>query len=307
MSKKTKIIISSILAFLIIATTLASGYFFKVAEVRDNSNPVQNLAKDHPLYHEYTSFINANKQNWSIQSDDDLTLKAWYLPAEKATNKTVILVHGFRSNKDRMAQYGWMFHEQGYNVLLPDNRAHGDSEGELIGYGWLDRLDSIKWINEIIKKNGQNSEIAMFGLSMGAATVMMTSGEKLPDNVKLFIEDCGYNNVFDETAYQAKQMYNLPAFPLVYMVSGISKVLAGYSYTEASSVNQLKKNTRPMLFIHGEADDYVPTSMVYENYNATKGPKEMLIVPNAKHAQSYDTDKELYEKTVSAFMHKYFK
>lgn len=110
---------------------------------------------------------------------------------------------------------------------MPDARGHGKSEGDYIGFGWDERKDYLQWINRIIKKDPQ-SEIVLHGVSMGAATVMMTSGEKLPDNVKAFVEDCGYSSVKGELGYQLKEMFNLPAFPLIPVTSLVTKVRAGY-------------------------------------------------------------------------------
>ncbi|MCC9921034.1 alpha/beta hydrolase, partial [Streptococcus agalactiae] len=231
---------------------------------------------------------------------------AWYVPAVKKTHKTAVVVHGFANSKENMKAYGWLFHKLGYNVLMPDNIAHGESHGQLIGYGWNDRENIIKWTEMIVDKN-PSSQITLFGVSMGGATVMMASGEKLPSQVVNIIEDCGYSSVWDELKFQAKEMYGLPAFPLLYEVSTISKIRAGFSYGQASSVEQLKKNNLPALFIHGDKDNFVPTSMVYDNYKATAGKKELYIVKGAKHAKSFETEPEKYEKRISSFLKKYEK
>jgi fermentation-respiration switch protein FrsA (DUF1100 family) len=297
----------SIIGVILVVFIAAGFYFFRIAEIRadkDFINDTPMTAKS-PVYPEQQFFLKAKKQSWSQTTKDGLKLDAWYLPNEKKSNKTAVIAHGFAGSKEKMAEYGTLFYNLGYNVLIPDDRAHGESEGKFIGYGWLDRKDYIGWIQQVIDKNGKDEKIVMFGLSMGAATTMMTSGEKLPENVKAFVEDCGYDSVWNEIKYQAKALYNLPAFPLIYEVSAISKLRAGYDYKEASSVAQLKKNKRPMLFIHGGDDDFVPTEMVYKNWEATQGQKELLIVPKAKHAESYATDKALYTKTVGDFVNKW--
>ncbi|GAY72145.1 hydrolases of the alpha/beta superfamily [Lentilactobacillus kosonis] len=137
-----------------------------------------------------------------------------------------------------------MFHQLGYNVLLPDARGHGDSQGNYIGFGWPERLDYDKWIAQVIHRQGSDSQIVVFGVSMGGATTMMVSGTKLPSQVKAFVEDCGYTSANDEIVYQAKQLYHLPAvprFPLVDIVSSITQFKDGYNFKEASSLNQVKK------------------------------------------------------------------
>lgn len=171
-----------------------------------------------------------------------------------------------------------------------------------------EKEDIRNWINQVIAKNGQDSKIIVMGQSMGGATTMMVSGMKLPSQVKAFIEDCGYSSVKEEIMYQAGNLCNLnkiARMPLVEAVSGINKVKNGFFLGQASSVKQLKKNTRPFLFIHGGKDHFVPTEMVYQNYAATDAPKEIWIAPLAGHALSYQMYKKEYQKTVKAFLDKY--
>ncbi|MBS7577934.1 MULTISPECIES: alpha/beta hydrolase [unclassified Enterococcus] len=286
-------------------TIPASLYFFQVAQVRAEKKFINHtpLSKDNPVYPLSQSFLKRNLEKRSIKNDG-LELNAWWLPNTSKTNKTVIIAHGFNGSKEDMACYGEIFYQLGYNVLMPDNRGHGSSEGKLIGYGATDKRDYIKWIKQTINKN-PDAEITLFGLSMGAATVMMTSGESLPPQVKNIIEDCGYDSVWNELTYQAKEMYNLPKFPLLYEVSAISKMRAGFWYQEASSTAALAKNKLPVLFIHGDNDKFVPTEMVYNNYAATKGPKELWLVKGAKHANSVEVATEAYINRVSQFLEKY--
>ncbi|QPS72035.1 alpha/beta hydrolase [Lactococcus garvieae] len=232
-------------------------------------------------------------------------MKAWYLPAEKATDKTILLANGYKSVRDRYGAFGWLFHDLGYNVRMPDYRAGAQSPGKYIGFGWLDRLDNKAWIEKIVTKN-PHSLIAMFGISMGAAATMMVSGENLPNNVKCFIEDCGYDTVWNELTHKAKSDYHLPPFPLIYLLSFWSKLFAGYDWKEASAVNQLRKNKKPFLFIHGDQDTFVPPEMVYRNYEATQGPKEIYIAKGGRHVRSYEIDKEKYRAVVECFLNKYF-
>lgn len=301
-------VLLGIIALLFVVSVGASFYFFHVAQIREEKSFINNngRSKGTPIYAYEQSFDQLTKETlW--MTNQGLKQDAWYVPAETATNKTVIVVHGFTNDKEGMKPYAWMFHELGYNVLMPDNMSHGDSEGQIIGYGWNDRLNVIKWAEMLVEQNS-DSEITLFGVSMGAATVMMASGEEsLPDQVVNIIEDCGYSSVWDELKYQAKEMYNLPAFPILYEVSAISKIRAGFSYGQASSVNQLKNNTRPVLFIHGSDDTFVPTSMVYKNYQATQGEKELYIVKGAGHAKSFETDPQAYIEKISTFLKKYEK
>lgn len=306
-----KIRLSKVLKWLFLIvfaiSVVASFYFFHVAQVREEKSFINNsqLKQDNPLYSYAKNFDQLSKKTMEM-SNQSLKQVAWYIPAAEKTDKTVVVVHGFSNSKENMKAYGWLFHKLGYNVLMPDNIAHGKSQGQLIGYGWNDRLNVVKWAELLVDQN-PSSQITLFGVSMGAATVMMASGEKLPNQVVNIIEDCGYTSVWDELKFQAKEMYGLPAFPILYEVSVISKVRAGFSYGQASSVNQLAKNNLPVFFIHGDKDTFVPTKMVYENYAATKGKKELYIAKGAGHAKSFEIDPVTYEKKISSFLKKYEK
>ena len=198
----------------------------------------------------------------------------------------------------------------GYNVLLPDARAHGQSQGKFIGYGWPERYDVRKWANKLIAKDGSHSQIVIFGTSMGGATAMMTSGIKLPHQVKAFVEDCGYTSLNAELNHEAGKLYHIPTvlrYPLIAILSGVNRIQNGFFTGEADSLAMLHHNTRPMLFIHGSEDTFVPTKMVYKNYAATRGPKELWVVPGAQHAASYAHCPQAYTHHVQAFLAKYVK
>lgn len=306
MNRPTKIILGIILV-LVIVLIAAGNYFYSYAVVPAKKDFLADGSKK-----KSTELISAenwfndksNRSDWQLTSTDGLKLSAYYLPAEKDQHKTVIIAHGYMGQASDMPQYAKIYHDLGYNVLMPDARGHGKSEGDYIGFGWHERKDYLQWIDRVIKKDPQ-SEIVLHGVSMGGATVMMTSGEKLPDNVKAFVEDCGYSSVKGELNYQLKQMFNLPSFPLIPVTSLVTKIRAGYFFGEADAIKQLNKNKRPMLFIHGDKDDFVPYSMLAEVYAATKGPKEQYVVHGAKHAEALSSDPSLYQKKVTEFIQKY--
>lgn len=234
-------------------------------------------------------------------SFDSLRLKAKYIRNEQSTGKAVILAHGFRNTGDDMGKLANFYYQEGFDILLPDARGHGESEGNYIGYGWHERLDYLDWIQLLIKEHGA-TDIILHGNSMGAATVLMTSGENLPDAVKGIIADSGYSSVKAELQHQLKNIYHLPSFPLLNVTSVITNIKAGYTFEEASTVKQVKKNTRPLLIIHGDADDLVPTSMGHELYDAAGGEKELWIVPDAGHTKAFDNVTEEYEKRLKDFL-----
>ena len=203
-----------------------------------------------------------------------------------------------------MSSYVKRYYDMGYNILIPDLRGHGKSEGDYIGMGWFDRLDILKWINLILSYN-KDSKIILHGVSMGAATVAMTSGEALPRNVKAIISDCGYTSVLDQFSHQLKSMYSLPNFPVMNVSSLVTKFKAGYTLKEASTLKQVSKSNTPILYIHGDEDDFVPYKMMDELYNATSSPKEKLTIIGASHARSSKVNPDLYWSTVENFINKY--
>lgn len=203
-----------------------------------------------------------------------------------------------------MTPWARQFYEKGYHFVAPNLRGHGDSEGDYIGMGWDDRKDVLKWIDKIIALDPQ-AEIVLIGVSMGGAAVMMTSGEKLPSQVKVLVEDCGYTSAYDVFVYQLHELYGLPPFPVLNAANTLAEIRAGYSIKDASSINQLKKNKTPILFIHGEADTFVPFKMVDQLYAATDAPKEKLIIAKAGHAEAEEMNPKKYWSTVFKFVGKY--
>ena len=250
---------------------------------------------------------NAKKEHWTqaAAGHDSWTLRADYVPAATVSKKTIVVAHGYMNTKEDMASYIRMFHNAGYNVLAPDDRGHGQSDGDYIGYGWADRKDYLLWIKQLLDKQGQDQTIGLYGLSMGGATVMYLSGEKLPHQVKAIVEDCGYSSVDGEISYQAESMYHLPRWPLVPGVLRVAQMHTGVDYKNADALAALRKNHLPTFFIHGAKDKFVPTKMAHANYKASAGKKELWIVPGAAHAQSILKAPQQYQKRVTDFLARY--
>ena len=213
-----------------------------------------------------------------------------------------ICLHGYTNEPIGMARYAKRFFDRGMTVLTPAARAHELSGGTYIGMGWPERNDVVKWAREIVRRDSK-ARILIFGVSMGGATAMDVAGEKLPSQVKCIIEDCGYTSVWDEFALQLKDVFGLPSFPLLDVANVACNIRAGYDFRTASSVEQLKKATLPMLFIHGDKDTFVPYSMLDQNYDACASKvKQKLTVHGATHAKSAQTDPDLYWSTVEDFL-----
>lgn len=219
---------------------------------------------------------------------------------DKGCKKTAVVVHGWR---DCAIKFLWLAriyeHELDYNVVMPELHACGESEGDAIRMGWKDRLDVKEWMTAFL-----TDTMVVHGVSMGAATTMMLSGEQMPAGIKelRFVEDCGYTSVWDEFAGQLKEEFGLPTFPLMYSTSLLCKWRYGWSFGEASALRQVAKCPYPMLFIHGSKDTFVPTSMVHSLFEAKSGKKRLWIAEGAGHALSYKEHKAEYISLIKSFL-----
>lgn len=317
MKKKFWLKLLLILVVLAAAVLLFAGnYLVDFAIVReenvekDVAPPAEISEEAGNVIAENLAAINAQKEAWlagttveevSITSEDGLTLKGDLFAGDEDSHRWLLGIHGYTGQRSDTQNIASFYGEQGYHVLTPDMRAHGESEGKYIGMGWLDRKDVLQWIDFIIARDPQ-AEIILHGVSMGGATVMMVSGEELPENVKGIVEDCGYTSVWDIFADELAYLFHLPTFPMLDAANLMSKIRAGYDFREASAVKQVAKSTVPMVFIHGSEDNFVHTDMVYEVYEACQTPKELLVVEGAGHGQAYQMDPELYFTTVFDFL-----
>lgn len=267
----------------------------------------EHLENDYPGLHAwYDSLLEAGiLRDTVIRNDAGVRLHAYYAPADSAVG-TAVVVHGYTDNALRMMMIGRMYRDRlHYNILLPDLQNHGQSEGASIQMGWKDRLDVMRW-TEVAHELFADSTMVLHGISMGAATVMMVSGETLPDYIRAFVADCGYTSVWEQFGKELKGQFGLPAFPLLHIASGICDLRFGWNFREASAINSIARNERPTLFIHGDRDDYVPTEMVYRLYEAKRqGAKELWIAPNTDHAHAYRNHPQEYTRRVGAFLDTY--
>lgn len=290
---------------------LMGDIFFTIALNRKIKNKEEYKKKKSEEYkerqkklEEESKWVEENTREIQIISYDNLSLKARILEKNRSNHKWVILIHCYKGNHIQLADVAKKFYQLDRNCLMVDLRAHGKSEGKYIGMGYQDKKDILKWIEYIIKQD-EEAEIVLYGVSMGAATVMMTIGEKLPKQVKSAIEDCGYTSVWDEFQLRFKKILKIPTFPILPMASIISKMRAGYFFKEASCVQALEKAKTPILFIHGEEDRYVPFEMLETLYKVANSPKEKLVIQGARHTEARKVNPTLYWSKIEEFIEKY--
>lgn len=215
----------------------------------------------------------------------------------------LIMLHGYRSGAERDFCGGLKFGiDSGFNVLLVDQRAHGKSEGKCLTFGIKERYDCLTWINYVISQAGGSCKIALYGMSMGAATVLMAAGSGLPKNVACIVADCGYTSPKAIIKKVIREMH-YPVFPTYALVRLGGMLFGGFDIEEYSAVQAMEKCDIPVLFIHGDDDRFVPCDMGRENHRHCRAEgKKLLVVPNAGHGMSYMSDKNAYLGTVSEFL-----
>ncbi|NEG55487.1 alpha/beta hydrolase [Bifidobacterium platyrrhinorum] len=263
---------------------------------------------------EAARWFDRTRQPVRMRGEDGTDLRGWLFDpdcASPAPHLYAISLHGYSGGPKDMAKYAHRFARMGFTVLVPAQRAHEPSGGRYIGMGWLERGDLLGWISLIVASD-PDARILLHGVSMGAATVMMTTGDpSLPRNVEAAIEDCGYTSVWDQFLFNAKGMYHLPyrwmGGPVVRCMSASCRRAAGYGFREATCLPSLRRTIIPMMFIHGDADTFVDPAFLDRNVAACASiDREVLVVPGATHAMAASTDPVLYWRRVTAFVQRVF-
>lgn len=289
------------------------AYFYRRTMKRGNAKVERTIKMSGTDWSQYAPMMEKRKAFMMAQAHEDvyqtsfdgLRLHATYFPAlEEYANKRKVAIcfHGYTSQG--MSDYIGLsdyYLKRGYAMLLPDARAHGESEGEYIGFGCLDRKDALVWINWVIQELGEDVGIVLHGTSMGGATVLMASGLELPGQVKGIVSDCAFTSPKEVFTHVLHSMYHLPAFPAISGADILNRRLAGYGMDECNAKREVAKAKVPILFIHGTKDTFVPYHMCREIYDCCASPKKILEVEGAAHAESYYKDTESYERALDEF------
>lgn len=238
-----------------------------------------------------------------INSYDGLKLYGRYYPYEDNA-PVVIFFHGYRSScvRDGSAMYK-LGERKGINVLLVEQRSHGRSEGKAITFGIRERYDCESWVDYVVKRFGKEKKIVLWGVSMGAATVLMSADLDMPENVKGIVADCGFSSPKEIIQEVIRQM-KFPVVPAYWLAKLGARIYGGFNLEETSAKEVLTNAKVPVFLVHGNADDFVPCSMSQINYDACVSDKELVIIEKAGHAMSYYVDMEQFVARSDAFLDK---
>ena len=239
-------------------------------------------------------------ENYYIKSHDGLTLRAKYF--EFAPNAvTEIMFHGYRSTAEHDLSGGVQrCFALGRNVLLVDQRTSSESEGSVISFGINEHRDCLAWIDFAVKQFGSDVKIVLTGISMGAATVLMAAGKQLPKNVVGVLADCGFSSPKEIIKKCAKDQH-YPVKLIYPFIKLSAKIFGHFDLEEYSPLEAMKTCKVPVIFFHGEDDDFVPCYMSQKMYDACSSPKRLVTVPKAGHGLVYLVENEKYFQSVVAF------
>ena len=313
---KIALVIVGILAVLMIVLAIVAPHlaFNFIFSRPSRSTKVPDFYKDSPHYKASQPGLAVLKsipsEDVYITSRDGLKLHAYFYPADESKvvpgekPKFVVGIHGYRSySRPEFGPYVDFYRSLGFNILLPDDRAHAPSEGDYIGFGVLDRLDCVDWTKYVVDRFGEDIDIMLHGVSMGAATVVSASGEPdLPGQVMGVVSDCGFSSARDILHFQLKQMH-APADYLLPRIEKLAIKKAGFNFHEHTAVEQVKNSKVPMLFVQGALDDMVPAYMAQELYDACPTEKRLMIVDEAAHGESVAFAPDEYFKNIHELFH----
>ncbi len=286
---------------IILAILLCIGYYFSKFSLYPVTKDYDETYETEVStgYFDDHYYKNLEKQEVYTDSDYGYKLHGIWFP-NKDSKKTIIICHGYTYTLYGSIKYMDMFYKRGFNVLVYDHRYHGKSGGDYCSMGYYEKVDLKKWVTWVENKVGKDSIIGTHGESMGAATVLMHAA--IDDRLSFAIADCPFESVYEQFKYRLKVEYKLPAFPFLNFANLVTRIKIKTFYKDISPIKNIENIEIPILFIHGDSDEFIPYSHTQHLYDSKKGPKQLYFAKGADHAKSYFVDKDEYKKVVYKFL-----
>lgn len=298
-----------ILLVFVVLTLVSGGYIFFVACRKKDMDWLDEKAVARTPNAQYYPFMVATDQ-WLREhaaqdvyttAADGVRLHGYWVPV-KHSRGTVLMAHGYRSTL--LLDFHLpiqLFHRLGFNILVPEQRTHGQSGGKYITFGVKESRDMHQWIRYHNDRLSSQPMI-LYGISMGASTMLYLSDRVLPGNVKGIIADCGFTTPREIMDCVYRRVLGIPPLLSIWAVGLFTRLFAGFSLDSCDTRHALMNTRLPVLLIHGDADSFVPCRMTREAYAACSGQKDLLIVEGAEHGLSYLTDGIRYAAHVIDFL-----
>ena len=304
MSKKRNFVFFGLLTALLGGGAATASVFYDMAVVPKRKT--QEEIESDPIDAKSIKWLrNApEREDVYINSIDEFKLHAHFLKASEESHKYAICIHGVKSDGEYMAMYAKHYHDLDINVLLPDNRGFGQSEGDYTGYGYFDRLDILEWIYYIIR-NDKEAKILLHGTSMGAAITLMTTGEHLPDNVVFAVADSSYTTLIEEFIHVYKMgKHIIPVSICLFILRMVILLKCGYDIKKVDVLEAVSKSRTPTLFIHGDEDKLIDPHMSARLYEKCAAPKQYCLILGAAHVKGAYVNPEKYWNKIEKLMEK---
>ncbi|HPG91806.1 MAG TPA: alpha/beta fold hydrolase [Clostridia bacterium] len=252
------------------------------------------------IKYDSTNYDNFPREPFELDSDN-AKIKGYIIHNARKTDKVAIIVHGFTASVISCAKYGEIFYDLGYNVVTFDQRYFGQSTGECCTMGYSESKDLLKVI-DFVKTKFTEPKIVLHGESMGAATVLLTL-PKTDDSILYAVADCSFSRCVKLYRYLTKKStLFLSSFPITDLACLWNRLRYGFWSQKVNPIEAVQNTNKPILFIHGKADDFIPCYMSEQMYEkALSSISQLYLAPDAKHAMSFTADQIKYKELIKNF------
>lgn len=300
----------SLLGLIVMGAIIGEGVSSRNAEELEISKEKSDDEEVNYLNEGISNLRKKVTKEYNIESVRGHKLQGYLVENNPNSNVYVLCIHGYKHQDGgfEFGRHSEIYLNKGYNVFLVDHQAHGRSEGKYISFGQYEHLDCLRWLKFMVKEFGEDIQIILQGQSMGACTTLLLAAHKdLPNNVKVVVADCGYTRFDKEMVHCAPVPKWLGNITIVF-VNLYLTLFRKINLRKTDALKAVKNIKLPILIVHGNADDFVPTYMGHQLYEACgSSDKNLLIVEKAAHARSIVLDPISYDKEVTKLTDKYIK